>query len=132
MGSVPSTFATGYRYAGLGYTTAFDAAITPLAARHAHAELADTPCIDKGFYVLVGNNHFLLDAVALHEPERVEAFLGLAAFGHQGLRPQAGESGRSRSLEARDGTPFARRPRAAVRRDAARDHSCGRPGRQAS
>ena len=29
MGSVPSTFATGYRYAGLGYTTAFDAAIPP-------------------------------------------------------------------------------------------------------
>ena len=26
-GSVPSTFATGYKYAGMGYTTAFDAAI---------------------------------------------------------------------------------------------------------
>ncbi|HTU24957.1 MAG TPA: formylmethanofuran dehydrogenase subunit A [Pirellulales bacterium] len=75
-GSVPSTFATGYRYAGLGYTTAFDAAITPLAARHAHAELADTPCIDRGFYVLVGNNHYLLDALGAREPERVEAFLG--------------------------------------------------------
>ena len=34
MGSVPSTFATGYKYAGMGYTTAFDAAIPPLAARH--------------------------------------------------------------------------------------------------
>ena len=34
-GSVPSTFATGYLYAGLGYTTAFDAAIPPLGARHA-------------------------------------------------------------------------------------------------
>src|SRR4051812_23943025 len=30
-GSVPSTFATGYLYAGLGYTTAFDAAIPPLS-----------------------------------------------------------------------------------------------------
>jgi formylmethanofuran dehydrogenase subunit A len=30
VGSVPSTFATGYKYAGLGYTTAFDAAIPPL------------------------------------------------------------------------------------------------------
>ena len=30
MGSVPSTFATGYEvHAGLGYTTAFDAAIAP-------------------------------------------------------------------------------------------------------
>ena len=26
MGSVPSTFATGYKYIGLGYTSAFDAA----------------------------------------------------------------------------------------------------------
>src|SRR5439155_16381159 len=33
-GSVPSTFATGYLYAGLGDTTAFDAAIPPLMARH--------------------------------------------------------------------------------------------------
>src|SRR3954467_6509017 len=32
MGSVPSTFATGYKYAGMGYTTAFDAAVPPLAA----------------------------------------------------------------------------------------------------
>src|SRR4051812_23026221 len=30
-GSVPSTFATGYLYAGMGYTTAFDAAIPPLS-----------------------------------------------------------------------------------------------------
>src|SRR5207302_6232263 len=37
-GSVPSTFATGYLYAGMGYTTAFDAAIPPLGARHAHEE----------------------------------------------------------------------------------------------
>ncbi len=49
MGSVPSTFATGYKYAGMGYTTAFDAAIPPLAARHAHEEFHDTPLIDKGF-----------------------------------------------------------------------------------
>src|SRR5262249_12332826 len=53
-GSVPSTFATGYLYAGLGYTTAFDAAIPPLGARHAHEEFHDTPVIDKGFLVLFG------------------------------------------------------------------------------
>ena len=40
-GTVPSTFATGYRYAGLGYTTVMEAAVAPLAARHAHAELDD-------------------------------------------------------------------------------------------
>ncbi len=76
MGSVPSTFATGYKYAGMGYTTAFDAAIPPLAARHVHEEFADTPLIDKGFYVLVGNNHYVLKQIAANEPERLKSFLG--------------------------------------------------------
>jgi formylmethanofuran dehydrogenase subunit A len=75
-GSVPSTFATGYLYAGMGYTTAFDAAIPPLSARHAHEEFDDTPCIDKGFYILVGNNHYLMRAIQQKEPERFRAFLG--------------------------------------------------------
>ena len=75
LGSTPSTFATGYKYAGLGYTTAFDAAVPPLAARHVHEELEDTPCLDKGFYVLMGNNHYLMRAIAEHEPERAKAFV---------------------------------------------------------
>ena len=76
MGSVPSTFATGYKYAGMGYTTAFDAAIPPLAARHVHEEFADTPIIDKGFYVLVGNNHYVLQQLAAHNSERLRNFVG--------------------------------------------------------
>ena len=75
LGSVPSTFVTGYKYAGLGYTTAFDAAVPPLAARHAHEEFDDTPCIDKGFYVLVGNNHYLMQSIAQNEPQRLKALL---------------------------------------------------------
>jgi formylmethanofuran dehydrogenase subunit A len=75
MGSVPSTFSTGYKYAGMGYTTAFDAAVPPLAARHVHEEFEDTPCIDKGFYVLVGNNEFALQAIKDQQPERLKAFL---------------------------------------------------------
>ncbi len=58
-GTVPSTFTTGYRYATLGYTTAMEAAVPPIGARHALEELNDTPVIDKGFYVLLGNNVFL-------------------------------------------------------------------------
>ena len=54
MGSVPSTFATGYKYAGLGYTTAFDAAIPPLGARHAHEEFEDTPLLGQGVLRLDG------------------------------------------------------------------------------
>ncbi len=75
LGSVPSTFATAYKYAGLGYTAAFDAAVPPLGARQAHQELADTPSIDKGFYVLVGNNHYLMEQIAKGEPQQVEAYL---------------------------------------------------------
>jgi formylmethanofuran dehydrogenase subunit A len=75
LGSVPSTFATGYKYAGMGYTTAFDAAIPPLSARHAHEEFGDTPCIDKGFYVLMGNNHYILRSIQQNEPAKLEAFV---------------------------------------------------------
>src|SRR3954471_12553679 len=45
-GTVPSTFATGYRYALLGYTTVVEAAAPPLAARHVLSEIRDTPIID--------------------------------------------------------------------------------------
>src|SRR6185312_9819710 len=63
LGSAPSTFATGYAYAGLGYTTAVDAAIPPLGARHAHHEFRDTPILDKAMLVLMGNNHAIMDQV---------------------------------------------------------------------
>lgn len=76
IGSVPSTFATGYLYAGLGYTTAFDAAIPPLTARHAHEEFSDTPLIDKAFLVLAGNNHYVMRKLQQSEPELVRAYLG--------------------------------------------------------
>src|SRR5688572_24815964 len=59
-GTVPSTFTTGYRYAGLGYTTVFDAAVAPLMARTSHAEFDDTPIVDGGFFVLMGNDEYLL------------------------------------------------------------------------
>lgn len=73
LGTVPSTFATGYLYAGLGYTTAFDAAVPPIAARHAHDELQDTPILDKGFYVMMGNNHLIMEQLASGQKELVDA-----------------------------------------------------------
>jgi len=74
-GPVPSTFVTGYQYAGLGYTTAMDAAVPPLLARHAHLELADTPCLDKGYFALVGNNHYIMRAIGERRPDKLRAFL---------------------------------------------------------
>jgi formylmethanofuran dehydrogenase subunit A len=75
LGSVPSTFATGFKYIGLGYTSAFDAAVPPLAARHAHEEFADTPAIDKGFYVLMGNNHFMMKTISEENPQQLKGFI---------------------------------------------------------
>jgi formylmethanofuran dehydrogenase subunit A len=88
MGSVPSTFATGYRYIGLGYTTAFDAAVPPLSARHAHEEFEDTPCIDKGFYVLMGNNHYVMNAIKEQEPQRLQAFMSWLLGAAKGYAPK--------------------------------------------
>jgi formylmethanofuran dehydrogenase subunit A len=73
-GTVPTTFTTGYRYAGLGYTTVFDAAVAPAMARHSHAELDDTPCVDGGFFVLMGNDEYLLRQVAAGERERAREY----------------------------------------------------------
>ncbi len=88
MGSVPSTFATGYKYAGLGYTTAFDAAIPPLGARHAHEEFDDTPCIDKGIYLLMGNNHYVMQCLQKNEPEKLKAFIGWLLTAAKGFAPK--------------------------------------------
>jgi formylmethanofuran dehydrogenase subunit A len=73
-GTVPSTFTTGYRYAGLGYTTAFDAAVAPLMARHSHVELDDTPCVDGGIFVLMGNDEYLLRQIDAGERDRARDY----------------------------------------------------------
>ncbi len=88
LGSVPSTFATGYKYAGMGYTTAFDAAIPPLAARHAHEEFADTPCIDKGIYVLMGNNHYVMRSIQRNEPQKLKSFIAWLLGAAKGYAPK--------------------------------------------
>ena len=88
LGSVPSTFATGYKYAGMGYTTAFDAAVPPLAARHAHEEFNDTPCIDKGFYLLMGNNHYIMKAIRDSEPQKLEGFIAWLLGAAKGFAPK--------------------------------------------
>ena len=56
----PSSFVTGYRYAEMGYTTCFEPAMMPVNARQSHLEMADTPMLDTGAYVLLGNDDFLL------------------------------------------------------------------------
>ncbi len=103
MGSVPSTFATGYKYAGLGYTTAFDAAVPPLGARHAHEEFEDTPCIDKGFYVLMGNNHFVMQSLQEKEPQKLKAFIGWLLCATKGFAPKLVNPGGVEVWKSRQG-----------------------------
>jgi formylmethanofuran dehydrogenase subunit A len=73
-GTMPSSFSTGYRYAGLGYTTVFDAAVAPLHARASHAEFDDTPIVDGGFFVLLGNDEYLIRQIDAGERERAREY----------------------------------------------------------
>ena len=57
----PSTFATGYRYAQMGYTAAFEPAMLPSNARNTHLELADVPMVDKGCYALLDEGIDIVD-----------------------------------------------------------------------
>jgi formylmethanofuran dehydrogenase subunit A len=86
-GTVPSSFATGYRYALLGYTTVVDAATPPLAARHTLSELRDTPVIDAAFLVLMGNNLPLFELIR-EDPGRVREAVAwfLQATGGYGVK----------------------------------------------
>ena len=58
--AMPSTYVTGYRYAEMGYTMAFEPAVLPINARQAHMEMADIPILDKGGYVMLGSDDYLL------------------------------------------------------------------------
>lgn len=69
-GSTPTTFATGYLYAGMGWTTVNEAAVPILTAKHTHEELHDTPIVDKTCCVLMANNEIVLDLLEAGELER--------------------------------------------------------------
>jgi formylmethanofuran dehydrogenase subunit A len=60
----PGTLATGYRYAEMGYTAAFEPAMVASNARHAHMEMGDVPILDHGAYVMLGNDELFLQLLA--------------------------------------------------------------------
>ncbi|MDH4050750.1 MAG: amidohydrolase family protein, partial [Rubrivivax sp.] len=66
-GCAPGTLATGYRYVEMGYTSAFEPAMLPANARHAHMEMGDVPVLDHGAYVLLGNDELFLEMLARGE-----------------------------------------------------------------
>lgn len=59
-GCAPGTLATGYRYVEMGYTAAFEPAMIGSNARQAHMEMGDTPILDHGAYVMLGNDELFL------------------------------------------------------------------------
>ncbi|MFM0050504.1 formylmethanofuran dehydrogenase subunit A [Caballeronia grimmiae] len=73
----PGTLATGYRYAEMGYTAAFEPAMVASNARHTHLEMGDTPIIDHGAYVMMGNDELFLQMLAANEDfERMRDYVG--------------------------------------------------------
>jgi formylmethanofuran dehydrogenase subunit A len=91
-GMTPTTFATGYLYAGMGWTTVNEAAVPVLSAKHTHEELHDTPIVDKSCLVLMANNEIVLDLLEAGETERarhVVAWLIWAAkvYGVKAVNP---------------------------------------------
>ena len=75
--ATPTTWATGYRYAEMGYTTCFEPAMLPTNARQTHLELGDTPMVDKGAYAMLGNDDFFLHLLAGGaEPQTLADYVG--------------------------------------------------------
>src|SRR6476659_6830402 len=91
-GSTPTTYITGYLYAGQGYTTVNEAAVPILTARHTHEELRDTPIVDKSTCVLMANNEIVLDLLEAGEFERAKQVVAWSvwaakAYGVKAVNP---------------------------------------------
>ena len=73
--SIPSTFTTGYIYAGMGYTTVVEPASPPLKTLHTHEELNDIPIIDKACYIRFGNNWIVMEYLKEDKIEECAAYV---------------------------------------------------------
>ncbi len=62
-GCIWPTVLNGQLYARMGYTACFEPAMMLSQARHTHLELADTPVLDTGAYVVLGNEDWLLQSL---------------------------------------------------------------------
>jgi formylmethanofuran dehydrogenase subunit A len=95
--TVPNCYAMGYRYARMGYTTAFEAATPILEARHTHEELEEIPIIDKGALTLFGNNWQVMECVRDKDLSKLAAYVawGLRSargYGVKIVNPGGGEA----------------------------------------
>jgi formylmethanofuran dehydrogenase subunit A len=84
--AAPSTITTGYRYAEMGYTAVFEPAMLPANSRQAHMEMADTPIIDKGAYVMLGSDDYLLRMMAAGKSqEEINQYIAYTIVAAQAL-----------------------------------------------
>jgi formylmethanofuran dehydrogenase subunit A len=95
--TVPNCYAMGYRYARMGYTTAFEAATPIIEARHTHEELEEIPILDKGALTLFGNNWEVMECVRDKDLSKLMAYVawGLRAargYGVKIVNPGGGEA----------------------------------------
>jgi len=95
--TVPNCYAIGYRYAKMGYTTAFEAATPIIEARHTHEELEEIPILDKGALTLFGSNWTVMECVKDEDLARLAAYVawGLRSsrgYGVKIVNPGGGEA----------------------------------------
>lgn len=84
--AMPSTFTTGYRYAEMGYTAAFEPAVLPVNARQAHMEMADIPILDKGGYIMLGSDdYFLRMMTAKKDQQAINDYVAWILHAAQGV-----------------------------------------------
>ena len=82
--NTPNTYAIGYRYAKLGYTSIAEAAITPMMARHMHEEFEEIPILDKLGLVLMGSNWQVMQYIQDKDPEKLKAYVAWVLLASRG------------------------------------------------
>ncbi len=82
----PGTHQTGYRYTQMGYTAAFEPAMIFANARQTHMEMGDTPILDHGAYVMLGNDELFLEMLAQKKGhEMIKDYVGWAMFASKSM-----------------------------------------------
>lgn len=123
--SVWPTRRTGELYNQIGYTTCFEPAMLLPTARHTHLELADTPNIDSGAYVVLGNEDWLLKALGQTvEDAELDSLVGWAVSASRAMAVKVVNPGgisafrfNQRSLDVDEPhTAFGVSPREVIRR----------------
>ena len=106
--TLPTLAETGRLYARMGYTTIVEAAVAPLGARAAHADLDAIPIVDKALLVLLGNNEIALGFLAEGRPDALREYVAWVleaarAFGVKAASPGGVEAWKC-GLHDRGGT----------------------------